>query len=467
MNLARIIVSQLIIKTIILKINCTNKLINRRFNIDHNLFRYWLSLTLFLIMSFSVSGQERKYKPEPEGWFTGDIHVHRSCNGSAAIPSTELSQRMEANDLSVISVLADMGNSEAPDRVEDLGYVNGKDASISTPGRIIHYDAEWHWDADEVQKPHQALGGHLVLLGLVEAHKIWEESAWKILEWSKKRNAICGFAHMQYLSDQIPMKLNCCIPIDYPVEAALKTLDFVSEDCNGSDFALNAYYKLLNCGFRTGLAAGTDYPCNGGDDFGTLLTYVCIRDGELTYRKWIEGIKNGNTVISRNGHNEFLDLKVNKTAIAGDEINLGKPDNVEVDITWSGVKELEGRIELICNGKVLASQNGKVKTGDPVSFHVSQAFTHSGWLCARRMDKNGHQTHTAPVYVFVDHQPIRTSVDDALFFVRWIDHILMNISPGGIWSKFYTHDLKPVMDRYKKARNIYTKIAKEAKSINN
>ena len=252
---------------------------------------------LFLITAFrplnESQGKEKiqKRKPEPSGWFAGDIHVHRSCNGSAAIPTSELGIRMEENDLAVISVLSDMGNSQAPDRIEDLQMVNGKDASQSTLDRIIHYTAEWHWDADEFQQPHQALGGHLVLLGLNEAHKMWDESAWKILDWSKKYDAICGFAHMQYLNDKIPNKLNCCIPIDYPVEAAFGTIDFVSEDCDGSDYAINAYYKLLNCGFRIGLAAGTDYPCNGGAAFGSLLTYVKIPDGKLTYRKWIEGIK--------------------------------------------------------------------------------------------------------------------------------------------------------------------------------
>ena len=85
----------------------------------------------------------------------------------------------------------------------------------------------------------------------------------------KGQQAIKGFAHMEYLDDKIQDELNCCIPVDYPVEAALGTIDFVSEDVyavnspnNGnynSEAAINAYYKLLNCGFRIGLA-GTDFP---------------------------------------------------------------------------------------------------------------------------------------------------------------------------------------------------------------
>jgi len=373
---------------------------------------------------------------------------------------------MEENDLAVISVLSDMGNSDAPDRIEDLQHVNGKDAPQSTQDRIIHYAAEWHWDADEIQRPHQALGGHLVLLGLNEAHKIWEESAYKILEFSKKQNAICGFAHMQYLNDKIPGKLNCCIPIDFPVEAAFGTIDFISEDCSGSDFALNAYYKLLNCGIRMGLAAGTDYPCNGGAAFGSLLTYVKVPDGKLTYQKWIEGIKKGNTVVSRNAHNEFLELTVNGKLGPGDELKLKDKGSVGVEVKWTANKELTGRIELVCNGKVVATQTGSVKPGIPVILHAKQSFMQSGWLCARRMDDKGHQSHTAPVYVFVNDESIRASVEDAQYFVKWIDNILTNIAPGGSWSKYYTHDLDLVQNRYRKAREMYAKILIEAQNFN-
>ena len=66
--------------------------------------------------------------------------------------------------------------------------------------------------------------------------------------------------------------------------------------------------RILNCGFRPGLTAGTDYPFNEREAIGTLLTYVYIPDRILTYQKWIEGIAKGNTVVSRVGHNEFLDL---------------------------------------------------------------------------------------------------------------------------------------------------------------
>ena len=81
---------------------------------------------------------------------------------------------------------------------------------------------------------------------------------------------------MQYLDGTIPQSLTCCTPIEYPVEVALGAADFISEDVDdsGSSFSMNpeafiqAYYKLLNTGFRPGFAAGTDYPCNTAGTWG-------------------------------------------------------------------------------------------------------------------------------------------------------------------------------------------------------
>lgn len=216
---------------------------------------------------------EKKVNPEPTNWYAGDMHIHRDCGGAAEgiLPESKFIEMMEANDLAVISVLADMGDAEVKPSEIDLPKVNGKDYSLSIPGRIIHYDAEWHWDPFGTTFEHKALGGHIVLLGLTEAHQIWDESPYEILEWGRKQNAIVGFCHMQYLNDSIQNELDCCIPIDYPVEAALGTIDFLAEDVNLNDAAVKAYYMLLNCGFRLGWAAGTDYPCNNSRPFGSLF----------------------------------------------------------------------------------------------------------------------------------------------------------------------------------------------------
>jgi hypothetical protein len=422
---------------------------------------------IFAITTQPSKAKKVATKAQPSDWYTGDIHVHRNCGDEAVLDEARLPEMMATNNLDVISVLADMGNGEVKNSREDLKKINGKDAPQSKPGRIVHWDAEWHWDATYSNFDHQALGGHLVILGLKEGRQIWAESPYKVLEWAKEQNAVKGFCHLEYLNDSIQNELNCCIPIDFPVEAALGNLDFVAEDVYGtnspnngnynSEAAMNAYYKLLNCGFRIGLAAGTDYPCNENEPLGKLLTYVNVK-GKLTYRNWIDGIKKGKTVVSRDGSNEFLELKINNTYSPGDEMRLKGEKTLAIQVKWTSVNPADGTIELVSNGKVIASQKAHCAPGKPATFKVSEKFAKSSWICARRMDATEHITHTAPVYITVDGKPVRASADDARFFATWIDNIQKNIVPGGKWNKYFT-DLPSVQQRYEKAQKIYSDIA--------
>jgi hypothetical protein len=300
---------------------------------------------------------------------------------------------------------------------------------------------------------------------------MWKESPYQILDWAAQQHAVKGFAHMEYLNDSIQDELNCCIPIDYPVEAALGTIDFVSEDVYGvnspnngnynSEAAIKAYYKLLNCGFKMGLAAGTDYPCNDEEPWGKLLTYVKVKD-KLTYDKWIEGIKNGKTVVARNGHNEFIDMKINEKYGPGDEIKLKNKGTVSIEIKWTSLKQATGRIELVSNGKVVATKEGTARPGAPLILKTALPIDKSSWFCARRMNETEHVSHSAATYITVNNKPVRASSEDAQFYVEWINNILKNIAPSSKWNRYFTRDLDAIQQRYIKARDIYTKIADEA-----
>jgi len=386
------------------------------------------------------------------------MHVHRSCGGSPESVASIYSG-MVGQNLAVVSLLADMGNGEVQDPVTDLPLVNGQDASVSTSGHIVHWDAEWHWDATYTNYAHQALGGHIVALGLTEAHQIWAEYTYPIFQWAHAQGAIAGFAHLQYLDNNIPQDLNCCIPIEYPVEVALGSCDFISEDVAGGDSAMQAYYRLLNCGFRPGFAGGSDHPCDAS--IGSVVTYVQPQSA-LTYAAWIKGIANGRTVVSRNGHNEFLELTVNSSATPGDEIQLTGSGNVTVSVKWTAGQSLAGTIDIVSNGAVVASTAASVDANTPATFNATVAFPKSGWLAARRMGNNGHEVQTAAVFVIVNGAPIRASVDDATFYVAWMDTLLQNTSPGGVWNSFFPTSLSAAQARYQAAKSVFQQIALDA-----
>ena len=423
------------------------------------------SVSRTVVVTVSASG------PESAGWFTGDIHVHRSCGGSPeAIAS--LYDKMQPNNLAVISLLADSGNGEVQTAPTDLPLVTGQDASISTPGRIVHWDVEWHWDPTYFQYPHQVLGGHIVALGLTHAEQTFDEYTYPVLNNTRQQGGIAGFAHMQYLGGAIPQDLTCCTPIEYPVEVALGAADFISEDVDDSgsgismnpDGFINAYYRLLNTGFRPGFAAGTDYPCNDSRPLGALLTYVQVAGGQMTYRNWLDGIKRGRTVVSRNGHKEFLALTVNGTATPGDEIQLASAGNVAVSVRWTATESITGPIELVSNGVVVASTQATVTAGTPFNWNVSVNFPKSGWVVARRMGPDGHEVHTAAVFVIVNGAPIRASVSDAQFYVAWMDNLIAKTSPGGPWNQYFTNNLSQAQARYQAAKAIFQQIALESGS---
>jgi hypothetical protein len=185
-------------------------------------------------------------------------------------------------------------------------------------------------------------------------------------------------------------------------------------------------------------------------------------DGPFTYRKWVEGIRDGKTVVSRNGHQEFINLKADGIYQPGDDIRLKKEGTVTVEVEWSAVTALTGRLELVHNGNVVATMEGTASPEHPIVLQANLVITRSGWLCARRMDQNGHQTHTAPIYITVDDKPVRASAEDANYFVGWIDNLIDKTSPGNEWNHYFTHDLDEVQNRYRKARDLYMEISKEA-----
>jgi hypothetical protein len=399
--------------------------------------------------------------PEPAGWYTGDMHVHDTCGGTG-VTEEQLFGMMDTNNLTFLSVLADIGNGEVNRFPEDLMQVTGEDDSLSTENRIMHWDGEWHFDPVGWFVTEKVIGGHLLTLGLSQADSVTAGYPYPVLTWARDQGAISGFPHFQYLDDSIPqVEMDCCRPLDYPVEVALGTVDFIEEDSTQNHSLVHAYYRLLNCGFRTGLAASTDFPCHDMTP-GDLLTYAYIGDEEMTYRNWLDGIAQGRTVISRNGHDEFLDLRVNESAIPGGEIFMADSGNVQVDIRWSSMTELSGTIQVMCNGAVIDSLETTVQPGQPVDFQASYSFAQSGWLAARRMDNSSYKIHTAAVFVMVGGRAIRASADDADFFIRYIDTLIARTSPGGPWNPYFSTSLDSVHERYQSAKELYQQIKNQA-----
>jgi hypothetical protein len=89
-------------------------------------FRIPQYVALIVCAIFFAPSVFSQTNPEPSGWYAGDMHVHRSCGSSPEAVSTMFS-KMSPNNLSAMSLLADMGNGEVQNPVTDLPLVNGKE----------------------------------------------------------------------------------------------------------------------------------------------------------------------------------------------------------------------------------------------------------------------------------------------------------------------------------------------------
>src|SRR5262249_4616722 len=133
-----------------------------------------------------------------------------------------------------------------------------------------------------------------------------------------------------------------------------------------------------------------------------------------------------------------------------------------VTVQWTATQNLTGTIELVSNGVVVASQQASASASAPVVWNASVDFPKSGWVVARRMGADGHQVHTAAVFVIGNGEPIRASVADAQFFVQWMDNLLTKTSPGGPWNSFFPTNLSNAQARYQSAKAVFQQIATEA-----
>jgi hypothetical protein len=158
---------------------------------------------------------------------------------------------------------------------------------------------------------------------------------------------------------------------------------------------------------------------------------------------------------------------VNGANAPGDEIRLSSKSSVNADVRWSAATPLSGRIELVRNGIVVARRDASASPGAPAVLSATLTFDDSGWVAARRMDAKGHQVHTGAIFVTVNTAPVRASSADAEFFVRFIDNLLRQTSPGGAWSSFFAHNREAAQARYRRARAIYERIAAEARARHN
>jgi hypothetical protein len=301
--------------------------------------------------------------------------------------------------------------------------------------------------------------GHLCLLRLSEqiypggeSKDHWPTVCLNTLKWAKRQGAICGPAHSgwglkvdgiklptlqippfdgigatEYIADVTHM-------IEGPNGKKIPAVDFISLVDTPYVWELNIWYHTLNCGYKTRVSGETDFPCIYGERVGLGRSYIKL-PGKLDYDQWCQGIQNGNNYVS-DGRSHLIDFEIDSASLGSNPyLKLDKAGTVKVSVNvaaylpvkpndairnrpytkqpyWhiersriiddNGSRQVE--VELIANGKVIGKQritaDGKL---NDLSFDAE--IEKSSWVALRILPSS----HTNPIFITVDQQPIRAS----------------------------------------------------------
>jgi hypothetical protein len=376
---------------------------------------------------------ERWIEPVRYGWYSGDPHIHAAGCSHYAKPTEgvnpeDMVRQIAGEKLNLASVL-----TWGPGYYHQKKFFTGSDDRLSKDNQVMHYDLE-------ISGFPSSDSGHLALLGLKEQDypgtRVLEDwPTWNVpvLEWAKKQGAVTGYTHagwgLQVMDTKVPSYempgFDGIGANEYVVDVTRPgTIDFIAGGDTPYVWELSVWYHTLNVGYRTRIAGETDFPCITDDRVGLSRTYVKL-DAPLTYRKWIDGLREGRSYLS-DGRAHLMDFRVNggleDVRLRGrGRVNVAMKAAVLLDKTpnlalqklpydqkpyWTVERARIGEtnevaVELVVNGKVVAVKNvvgdGAVRD---VEFEVE--MERSAWVAARVLPA----AHTNPVWVMVDEQPV-------------------------------------------------------------
>jgi hypothetical protein len=248
---------------------------------------------------------QRWIDPSKWIWYSGDTHIHAGGCAHYQIPTEGVSpetmiRQVRGEGLSVGDILT-WGPSWHHQKLFFTGHAVSPAATLEQPDlqaannaslqpHATSEDSESMLGYDvEVSGFPSGHAGHLVLLRLKDQDypgtKLIEDwPSWNlpVLKWAKEQGALGGYAHcgagMVVDSTDLP---NYEIPPmdgigtqEAIIDVTHGVVDFLS-GCNTNIIAeLNAWYHILNCGFRMSMIGETDSPCASDYRPGVGRSYV-------------------------------------------------------------------------------------------------------------------------------------------------------------------------------------------------
>jgi hypothetical protein len=465
---------------------------------------------------------KRWIDPAKWGWYSGDTHIHAAGCAHYERPTEGISpesmiRHVRGEGLSIGDVLT-WGPSWYYQKQFFTGHAESPVAALEHPDlqaannaslqpRATPEDAESLLRYDvEVSGFPSSHCGHLVLLRLKdqdypESKVIQDWPSWNlpILKWAKMQGAVAGYAHcgMGMVVDSTDLPNYDIPPMDGVgtqeaiVDVTHGVVDFLS-GCDTNPVAeLNAWYHMLNCGFRLAMLGETDYPCISGERPGVGRSYVRLDHrpvDDTGYNNWINNLKRGR-IYCGDGRSHFLEFKVQGRMSGDEDILFETKNTVNVEATVSarlepeptseteairlrtepmrGMFQLPGfgwhlerarigrsrevSLELMVNG-IAVDRMTMLADGTPRPIQFTTAIARSSWVALRILPSG----HTYPVFVQVGNKPIRASKRSAQWCRTCVDKLWEVKSP------FIRESERPgAAEAFNYARKVYDTIASE------
>ena len=218
---------------------------------------------------------------------------------------------------------------------------------------------------------------------------------------------------------------------EYVVDVTHDAVHFISAVDTPSVWELNVWYHTLSAGFRARISGETDFPCIYDDKVGLGRSYVKL--DKLTYRGWIDGIRDGRNYVS-DGKSHLIDFTVNGVELGAgkSEVQVKAGETVRVEVKAAALLPLypdpkfatlrydekpywdveraripntrEVPVELIVNGESVATQN-LLADGLVHELRFDVPIRKSSWVALRILPSS----HTNPIFAMVDDKPVRAS----------------------------------------------------------
>ncbi len=380
------------------------------------------------------------------GWYSSDAHIHANYTAPHHQVITPEDARLQslAEDLNNANLMvANSGGGF----LHDLRYFSGKPDALSGPSHLLYWNEEMR---------NASTYGHMCFYGLKQlvaplytgfaGTPFWEDYPpnYALARNTQQQGGAVTYAHPiaggairgssarleplgHIYPPMAPVIFENASVTELPVDLALGQIDALDVFSNSDEIgSMEIWYRLLNCGFRLAVSAGSDSFTNVVDHYTPGGGRVYVHSGSpLNYEEWVRAYKQGRSFGS-NG--PMLSFTVNGKE-PGEEIRLTK-DAARIRVSARVRTQVPvEKVEVVVNGRVVASRDASGR--NEITLDQEIPLERSSWIALRaygpwqRLVVNDLQTfaHSSPVYVYLDGQPIG-SRQDLRFYIAWIGKLI-------------------------------------------